>query len=424
MSTSIPSPRPDRRLAAAPVYLIMSGAFGLFFALITTVNLVYQFQVAHLDPLQLILVGTLLETVAFLCEVPTGIVADVYSRRLSVVIGYLLVGAGFAIEGLFPTFAVIMLTQVIWGIGITFISGATDAWLADEVGEAVASRLYLRGTQASQLGALVGTGFSVALGSIRLNLPIVLGGVLIAGLGVFLALFMPERGFMPAPQGDRTSYQKMVHTFVSGLGVVRRSPVLTTILIVIVVRGAGSEAIDRLWQAHFLENLVFPALGSLQPIVWFGLISAVGRILSLATTEFVERRVDTTSHRAAAGSILALTALQLAFVVGLGLAANFWLATLAYLAISLCRVTGGPIYTAWINQSLAPETRATVLSMSSQSDALGQIVGGPPLGIVGNRYSLRAAIVVAGLLLLPALPLLAGSMGRATPPKVVALVEE
>ena len=99
-----------------------------------------------------------------------------------------------------PTFAAIMLCQVIWGVGITFVSGATDAWLADEVGEAVAARLYLRGTQASQLGALIGTGASVALGSIRLNLPIVLGGALIVGLGVFLAFAMPERGFRPAPQ--------------------------------------------------------------------------------------------------------------------------------------------------------------------------------------------------------------------------------
>jgi DHA3 family tetracycline resistance protein-like MFS transporter len=217
----------------------------------------------------------------------------------------------------------------------------------------------------------------------------------------------------------------MAHTFMAGARVVRRSTILTTILVVIVIRGAGSEAIDRLWQAHFLDNYVFPALGNLQPIVWFGLIGAVAKLLSLASTELVKRRVDTTRHRAAAGSILALTALQLITVVGMGLATNFWLATLAFLAVSLTRVTSYPVYTAWINQGLEPETRATVLSMTAQSDALGQIVGGPPLGVVGNRYSLRAAIVAAGLLLLPALPLLAGSMRR---PRAVghpvALAEE
>lgn len=410
-----PAPRRDRRLPAATVYLIMTGAFGFFFHLIATVNLVYQFTVAGLSPLQLILVGTLLETVAFLCEVPTGIVADNYSRRLSIVIGYLLIGLGFAIEGLVPNFAVIMACQVIWGVGITFTSGATDAWLADEVGEAAAARLYLRGSQATQVGALVGTGVSVALGAVRINLPIVLGGLLLIGLGLFLALFMPERGFTPAPQGDRNSYQKMAHTFLAGARVVRGSPVLTTILIVILIRGAGSEAIDRLWQAHFLQNLAFPALGDLRPILWFGVIAAAGRLLSLATTEYVGRRIDTTSHRAAAGAVLTLIAIQVAAVVLLGLAANFWLATAAYLATSLVRVTAGPVYTAWINQHLAPETRATVLSMTAQADALGQIAGGPPLGVVGSRVSLRAAIVAAGLLLTPALPLLVGTLRRDRP---------
>ena len=38
--------RRDRRAPAAPIYLIMSGAFGLFFAMIATINMVYQYKVA------------------------------------------------------------------------------------------------------------------------------------------------------------------------------------------------------------------------------------------------------------------------------------------------------------------------------------------------------------------------------------------
>ena len=115
---------PRRRPAAYPVYLTLSGAGALFFSIIATVNLVYQVEVAALSPLQLVLVGTVLEGITFLCEVPTGVVADVYSRRLSVIIGTFLTGLGFILEGLFPVFAVILLAQVVWGIGYTFISVA------------------------------------------------------------------------------------------------------------------------------------------------------------------------------------------------------------------------------------------------------------------------------------------------------------
>ncbi|MCZ7567870.1 MAG: hypothetical protein M5U01_04620 [Ardenticatenaceae bacterium] len=58
-----------RKLDAYVVYLILRAAGSLFFALIVTVNLVYQVTVAGLNPLQLVLVGTVLELTAFLGEV-------------------------------------------------------------------------------------------------------------------------------------------------------------------------------------------------------------------------------------------------------------------------------------------------------------------------------------------------------------------
>jgi hypothetical protein len=62
------------------VYLILSFASSLIFSLIFTVNLLYHVTVVELSPLQLVLVGTILETSVFLFEVPTGIVADVKMR--------------------------------------------------------------------------------------------------------------------------------------------------------------------------------------------------------------------------------------------------------------------------------------------------------------------------------------------------------
>jgi MFS transporter, DHA3 family, tetracycline resistance protein len=111
------------------------------------VTSLYEATVAGLTPVQLILVGTALEVSAFVFEVPTGIVADVYSRRLSIIIGYVLMGLGFLVEGFFPAFLPILLAQVIWGLGYTFTSGATQAWISDEVGEETANKLFLRGTQ-------------------------------------------------------------------------------------------------------------------------------------------------------------------------------------------------------------------------------------------------------------------------------------
>src|SRR3954451_7221110 len=112
-----------RKWDAYRVYLILSGGSSLLFSMIFTLNLVYEAKVVGLTPLQLVLVGTTLETTAFLFEIPTGIVADLYSRRLSVIIGFFLIGIGFTIEGSLAFFAAVLLNQVIWGIGSTFTSG-------------------------------------------------------------------------------------------------------------------------------------------------------------------------------------------------------------------------------------------------------------------------------------------------------------
>jgi len=45
-----------------------------------------------------------------------------------------------------------------------------------------------------------------------------------------------------------------------------------------------------------------------------------------------------------------------------------------------------------------------MFSVSSQVDAIGQIAGGPAVGVIGQR-SIRAALVASALILTPVLPL-------------------
>jgi len=397
------------RPGAAPLYLLFEGSLGFCFALAYTINLVYQYTVVGLNPLQLVLVGTVLEATAFLCEIPTGLVADTYSRRLSVVGGCVLLGLSLILQGAIPTFAAILLSQVISGLGYTFLSGATEAWLADEVGEEAAAPLYLRGSQTRQAAGFVGTFASVGLASVTLALPIVVSGVGILLLALALALFMPERGFAPLPQAERNSFGKLAGTFTEGLAVVRASPILLTIVAIILFRGASSEAFDRLWQAHFVANFTFPRLGSLEPIVWFGIIAALGRLVSLGSTELVRRRVDTATQAGAAGALFVVNAVLIVAILALALAGNVGLAIGAYLVAAACRTTSDPIYIAWINRQVGSRVRATVISFTSQADALGQVAGGPAIGWVGTAFSLRAALIVGALVLAPIVPLLGWS---------------
>ncbi len=395
------------KVDAYRIYLIFEAASSLFFALAFTFNLVYQTTVANLSPLQLVLVGTVLESSVFLFEIPTGIIADVYSRRLSVIIGVFLIGAGIFLEGSIPLFGPILVAQVLWGIGYTFTSGATQAWISDEIGEKSAGQTFLQGSQAGRVGGLLGIAASMVLVNVRVNLPIQVSGVLFALLGVFLILTMPEHGFTPTPKEERDSWRNMVSTFRGGLNMIRLRPALLSILGIGLFYGLYSEGIDRLWVKQFLDHFTLPGLGMLKPVEWFGIINAAGMLLSIAATEAVRRRLDTNSHNAIASSLLGITTILIASIFGFALASRFSLALAAFLLIDVTRSVIGPIYTAWVNQRLDSRVRATVLSMSSQVDAIGQIAGGPLLGAIGNLFSVRTAIAAAGVLLSPVLLLLA-----------------
>jgi MFS transporter, DHA3 family, tetracycline resistance protein len=348
-----------------------------------------------------------LEATTLLAEVPTGVVADVYSRRLSIVIGVLLTGVGFMVEGLWPTFEAILLAQVIWGLGATFMSGATQAWISDEIGEPAAARAFLRGSQVTSFCTLLAIPVSVALAGFRLNVPILVGAALMLGVGLVLAATMPETGFQPRRSEPAISpLRSALATLRDGGRVARGSPLVLALLLLAAVFGMASEGFDRLWTPLVLQNFEFPSILGLDQIAWFGVMRGGAMLLAIGATEVVRRRLDLTDSRAVAVALLACDALRIAAVLVFAFAGEFVLALLAFWLTSVLRRVTQPILLAWLNQQLESSTRATVLSMGGQADALGQIVGGPVIGGIGN-VSLRAAIALTGLSLAPALVLYA-----------------
>src|SRR6476469_6153360 len=181
-----------RRADPTRVWFLLQGGSALGDTLVWVLAPVYAVKTVGMSPLQLVLVGTFMELTIFCFEVPTGIVADVYSRRLSTVLGLLVMGLAIVFVGSVAEAWAVILGWSIWGFGYTFTSGATDAWLADEIGVDNVRPVYLRSAQVGRACALVAIGASVALGLLSLRVPIIVGGVVIAATGIVLAFVMPE----------------------------------------------------------------------------------------------------------------------------------------------------------------------------------------------------------------------------------------
>ena len=117
---------------AYSVYLLFRFVCSLAFSMSqVTFHHYYHLEGGAAESFQLVLVGTVQETSCFLFETHR-CGGGFYSHRRSVLNWNVPPGLGFLMEGALPWFAPVLLAQVVWGCGDTFITGALEAWIASE----------------------------------------------------------------------------------------------------------------------------------------------------------------------------------------------------------------------------------------------------------------------------------------------------
>ena len=383
-----------------------------------TVSMVYQVEVVRLDALQLVLIGTTLEATVFLFEVPTGVVADLRSRRLSVIIGYLLRGLGLILMGWVPMFWAVAVSSLLGGIGHTFVSGAKEAWLVDELifehgNDDSVGDTFLRSSQASNIGSIIAIPLGVYLGWQDLALPVLLGGGGTIILSIVLIGLMRERGFRPVPPAARETWASMRATLSTATVHVRRERYLLLILGISLIYGLSSEGYDRLTAPHLLQDFDLPFAESIQPVAWFGLIGLVSEFISLGMSEIVRQKLDLRRGSIVSTTLMLTNAGMVAAILFLAWTDLFWGALAAIWVTSALERTGGPLLTTWYNQQIQdPSVRATLFSVRVQANAIGQVVGGPPAGVIGRSVSVNWGITASALMLSMVIPIFGYSAVR------------
>lgn len=401
------------RASASDVYLVMRAVAGFASNLVYAVLALMYIQVAGMDPLQLVLVGTALEATYFLLEIPTGALADSYSRRFSVIAGFAIIALTWIGQAIAPVFVAIIMFEAMRGVGEAFLSGAQDAWIAGEVGDDSIAPLFLRGQQLESAASILALPASVALGIVDVRIPVFISGVLLALLASYLVLVMPERGFTRARSTEH-SWTRLAVTARDGSRLVRGRPILMSIVAIAFFAGLASEGTDRLSEAHFVSDLGLPA--GLPAVVWFGLISIGARLISIVAVQVMRSwllRV-VADDRTMANVLAAYTAGHLGCQLAFAWAPGFATGLAAQWGQRL--LTTGGAMDAWTIRQINPSVRATVLSMQGTLSGIGQVAGGPPVGALGSLFGIRAALTASALLLLPVVVLYRRAAAFVKPP--------
>jgi MFS transporter, DHA3 family, tetracycline resistance protein len=413
------------QLSPYPLYLILESGTsflsGVSFATVT----VYWVTVGRLNPLQLVLLGTALELSYFVCQLPTGLLADLVSRRLCVLTGLFVVGVAQVMASLSASYANLISAWVVLGIGAALNNGAQDAWIADELsaelGDQRMTGVYLRATQLGLVATVAGSLLSGVITLGGLALPLRVGGALTCLLAAAAALVMPERHFHRPAVADgvrkvaRQSVQLLADQTRSTHRAIVAVPGLVLLFGMTLFTGLWSESFDRLWGAFLLRDITFPRLAGLHPAMWFSLLAAVAAVLGLGATQLAKRRTERLGPDSVVGALLVLTLGIGAAVVAMATAHAFAVVVAGYLVVWVLRPVLYPLVSGWMVGRIEPGVRATALSARDMFDSAGQIVGGPVIGVIGTLASLRVALLAGAAALGPAAACIVAASRRIRP---------
>ena len=359
------------------------------------------FWIVELDlsPARLILLGTVLEATVLLSETPTGVVADLVSRRRSLILAQVIMAVSFVWAFATTNYWIVLSAQAAFGFGWTFRSGADTAWVTDElkgrgtVTDDDVEKLLLQKHRWGMFVSLLVGPLTVAVGWFWSVRAVGVGiGIIYLLIGGWMALAMTEDHFTPGKERDAGFRQ----TLREGLGVIRRRPRLRVLVIVTLLVYSGSEVFDRLRFVHFLDNAGIGDINeSGEALVAIGIlfwVTAIGGIIANRASEHyldagkgVVRIAVVLLAIAAIGGLLA-AATSAVVVIGLG-----------FLLQDSVREAVWPVMEGWANRDAPNEVRATVHSLMGQTISVGEIGGGLLLGAVAEATSIPLAMAIGAL---------------------------
>jgi MFS family permease len=341
-----------------------------------------------------------------LFEVPTGVVADTWGRRVSYLLGTITLAVAtllyYAMWQLSAPFWAWAVVSVSIGLGFTFFSGAVEAWLVDALRasdyQGPLETVLGRGQMVSGVAMLGGSVLGGVVAQVTsLGVPFLLRvGVLLAMFAVAFRL-MKDVGFTPRPAAHplRETRTVLSASIEHGLG---NRPVRFVML------AAPFSAGVSLYVFYALQPFLLELYGDPDAYSIAGLAAAIVAGAQIAGG-FAAPRIRGLFRRRTTTLILGTVASALLLAL-LGLLDSFWFA-LALLAVSgLVFAAEMPIRQAYLNDMIPSQQRATVLSFDSLMGSSGGVVIQPVLGKTADVWSYGTSFVVAGAFQLMALPFL------------------
>jgi MFS family permease len=386
-------------------YLLLTLLATLAESLIWGINTLFLLD-AGLNNAQAFAANAFFAAGMVIFEVPTGVLADMWGRRASYLLGAAtLLGSTLLYLVMWQAKVPLWgwaIASILLGLGFTFFSGATEAWLVDALNfsgykESLESVMG-RGQVVSGAAMLTGSAAGGFIAQITdLGVPYIIRSALL-GLTLISAFFlMKDLGF--TPNRSKRPLEEIRSVVRASLDNGWRNPPVRWLMLASLFSGGVGMFAFYALQPYLLELYGDPkafGVAGLAAAVVAGTEMIAGLIVPRVRRWFA-RRTD---------ALLALSAIATAALALMGLTRSLWVVIGLLVVWALTFSITVPIRQAYLNGIIPSAQRATVLSFDNLMTSAGGVVAQPALGRVADVWGYPAAFVVSSGIQLLALPFL------------------
>lgn len=371
--------------------------------------LVLFLQANFLTLQEIFLVFTIGSIFSFLIEIPTGVIADLYGKRKTIIVGKLVLVGAYLLFGFSNSFWFFVSAQIIYELGNALRSGTETGFVYDYIEQnkkkKIPSYTEVKGKQ--KFYARIGEAIATTIGGF---LAVWFGFnwvFFIATIPAFLN-FLVASSFEKIKESEdkKINFSKTIkHTKDSLKNLVNNKFLVKLTLNIAIFTGVVA-AITTFTQPYMTQAKI--------PLELFGIIYGVGLGLGALAVRYsylVEKKIGMIPTI----NIVTIISVIPAIILGLGWMSIFGVSL--FFLIIIAENIRSPIANNLFNQKISSKQRATLVSTLQLMNSLGKSIILPIAGYLTDAFSIQTAILVlGGLILLNGLFLI---VKNNTPKKVI-----
>jgi MFS family permease len=330
---------------------------------------------------------------SLISDIPTGVFADLYGRKFSVLFGTLLMSLGFLLLYFYKDYYIILGLMAFIGIANTFISGANDAWATDLVNKKdkkLLPHFFAKSMSFSSIGfvmaGLIGAYFVKNFG---INIIWIISSLSFFA-GFIILLFAEEYHIRKKTTilGSLKGFFK--NTKISLKYSYNKKPLFYILFAGTIFIFASGFSNTLTW-TPLLKSLNYPdyALG-----YFISAISFIGIFAPLISIKLIKKRNE---RKIIFCSMIGI----MVFVFGIILAMNIPLVFIMVLSMAFFQYIVNPTSNVYFQRFIPSNLRAAIGSIESTLISLAGIISLPLAGVLVDLIGPKYTIFISGFIMIP-----------------------